>query len=90
MARGIASIKLLAMSKVENRPAGERLASSLGWPRDAMGLSGAAASLLDIGAPWRQIDSMLPQVARRQEESQRRVQAAMLNSIAAHLPPRSK
>jgi len=68
---------------------GQDLAIQLGWPRESMGFVGASSAIVDLGAPWRQLDSMLTVVARRQEQSDSCVRLAMAKDIAALLSPDS-
>jgi hypothetical protein len=66
---------------------GQGLAIQLGWPRESMGFLGASSAMVDLGAPWRQLDSMLTVVKHRQEQSDSCVRLAMAKDIAALLPP---
>lgn len=59
---------------------GHRLAVELGWPRTMTGVFGAFAGLLDVGAPWRELDSALPRVQSRQAESERELRIAAIGA----------
>lgn len=68
---------------------GQDLAIRLGWPRESMGFVGASSAMVDLGASWRQLDSMLTVVKHRQEQSDSCVRIAIAKDIAALLPPDS-
>lgn len=72
-----------------NRQRGYEVASGLGWPHELTGVVGATSALLDLGAPWRSLDSILWTVQRRQQESDMRVRLAILQDVSAHLPQSS-
>jgi hypothetical protein len=65
---------------------GQDLAIRLGWPRESMGFIGASSSMVDLGAPWRHLDSMLTVVKHRQERSDGCVRLAVAKDIAALFP----
>jgi|ERR1700733_181373 len=65
---------------------GQDLAIRLGWPHASMGFVGASSAMVDLGAPWRQLDSMLTVVKHRQEQSDSCVRLAIAKDIAALLP----
>jgi hypothetical protein len=68
---------------------GQDLAVQLGWPRESMGFAGASSAMVNLGAPWHQLDSMLAVVQRRQERSNDCVRIAMARDLAALIPPDS-
>jgi hypothetical protein len=68
---------------------GHDLAVQLGWPRESMGFAGASSAMVNLGAPWHQLDSMLAVVQRRQERSNDCVRIAMARDLAALIPPDS-
>ena len=45
--------------------------------------------MVNLGAPWHQLDSMLAVVQRRQERSNDCVRIAMAKDLAALIPPDS-
>lgn len=69
---------------------GAKVASDLGWPREMMGLTGASASMVNIGAPWHQMKSMLWLVQQRQRESDAEVRRIVAESAARHLAAANK
>jgi hypothetical protein len=73
-------------SSEADRRHGYDVASGLGWPQELTGLTGASSALLDLGAPWRNLDSILWTIQRRQQESDMRVRLAILQDVSAHIP----
>lgn len=70
-------VNFLTLSSDHRNDDAREIAMTVGWPHEKMGLFGACASLLDIGAPWRQLDSFLPVAKRRYAVSGHRIQNAI-------------
>jgi hypothetical protein len=70
-----------------DRRSGRELALALGWPRESIGFWGASSAMLDIGAPWQQMDSMLAVVDLRQRQADLQTQMAVLRGVATVLEP---
>ncbi|MEJ7787665.1 MAG: hypothetical protein WKF96_22910 [Solirubrobacteraceae bacterium] len=71
-------------SHVVSEPSVERgadVARDLGWPKDRMGLSGAFAGLLDVGAPYWQRRHAATRMSRREAELTMRVRVHMLRHV---------
>jgi hypothetical protein len=65
---------------------GRDLAIKLGWPRESTGFVGASSAMVNLGASWRELDSMLTVVQHRQERSDDCTRIAMMKHLAALLP----
>lgn len=72
------------LAKKKHKPEQE-LAISLGWPQESVGLRGAASGLLDLGAPYRRLGSMVTRVSERDRLAQRRVRIVMIDSVAKRM-----
>lgn len=64
---------------------GQSVAITLGWPRESMGLLGATSAMLDLGAPWRQLDSMLSIVQKREDQADACARHELAQRLAADI-----
>jgi hypothetical protein len=65
---------------------GQELAVRLGWPRESIGFIGATSAMLDLGARWQELDSMLTVIKHREAQSEACVRVAIAKDVAALLP----